>query len=170
MDGLLMGTRPGEIDPAAVLYLASRDPKGIEGVQEMLNHRAGLAGITGGTSDMRDIIKKRDAGDARAGDAVDVFCYRIVKDIGAYMTVLGGADAIVFTGGIGENASAIRQQVGDGLQSLGVAIDAERNQAVHGVEAAISAAGSRVPVWVVPTDEELWIARDAFRCSTCASI
>ena len=170
MDGLLMGTRPGEIDPAAVLYLASRDPKGIEGVQEMLNHRAGLAGITGGASDMRDIIKKRDAGDARAGDAVDVFCYRIVKDIGAYMTVLGGADAIVFTGGIGENASAIRQQVGDGLQWLGMAIDAERNQAVHGVEAAISAAGSRVPVWVVPTDEELWIARDAFRCSTCASI
>ena len=103
-------------------------------------------------------------------DAVDVFCYRIVKDIGAYMTVLGGADAIVFTGGIGENASAIRQQVGDGLRWLGVEIDAERNQAVHGVEAAISAAGSRVPVWVVPTDEELWIARDAFRCSTCASI
>ncbi len=170
MDGLLMGTRPGELDPAAVLYLAGRDPQGVEGIQEMLNHRAGLAGITGGTSDMRDILERRDRGDARARDAVDVFCYRIAKTLGAYLTVLGGADAVVFTAGIGENASAIRQQIGDGAAWLGIAIDRERNQAARGEETLISTDASRVAVWVIPTDEELWIARDAFACSSCVAI
>ncbi len=170
MDGLLMGTRPGEMDPAAVLFLAGRDPKGIEGVGEMLNHRAGLAGITGGTSDMRDVLNLRDQGDARARDAVDVFCYRIVKNIGAYLTILGGADGIVFTGGIGENASAIRQQVGDGLSWMGVTVDGEQNNAAQGVEARISTDSSRIPVWVIPTKEELLIARDTLLCATCVSI
>lgn len=166
MDGLLMGTRPGEIDPGAVLYLIRHDPKGVDGVDQVLNHQSGLAGITGGGSDMRDLLARKEAGDVRATDAIDVFCYRIIKNIGAYLTVLNGADAIIFTGGIGENASPIRRQICEGLTWLGVAVDAERNRPAGEGDREISAPGSRVPVWVVPTNEELWIARDTFRCAT----
>ena len=165
MDGLLMGTRPGEIDPGAVLYLIRRDPKGAPNVDQMLNHQAGLAGLTGGTSDMRDLLDKSAKGDARARDAIDVFCYRVTKMIGAYATVLGGADAIVFTGGIGENAGAIRQQSCHGLSWLGVSLNKEVNASTRGVDARISAPESKIPVWVIPTNEELWIARDTFRCA-----
>ena len=173
MDGLLMGTRPGEIDPGAVLYLVDRNPMGAHGVEVMLNQQAGLAGLTGGTSDMRDLLAQRDKGDDRARDAIDIFCYRIVKDIAAYLAVLGGADAILFAGGIGENAAPIRTQVGEGLRSLGIAIEAARNEAAIGKEAPISTDSSRIPVWVVPTNEELLIARDTFRLihpDACVSI
>ncbi len=173
MDGLLMGTRPGEIDPGAVLYLVDRNPMGAHGVEVMLNQQAGLAGLTGGTSDMRDLLAQRDKGDDRARDAIDIFCYRIVKDIAAYLAVLGGADAVLFAGGIGENAAPIRTQVGEGLRSLGIAIEAARNEAAIGKEAPISTDSSRIPVWVVPTNEELLIARDTFRLihpDACVSI
>ncbi len=164
MDGLLMGTRPGEIDPGAVLFLAGRDPAGVHGTETMLNQHAGLAGMTGGTSDMRDVLERREKGDGRARDAVDVFCYRVTKFIGAYLTVLGGADAILFTGGIGENAAPVREQICAGLGWLGVELDGVKNGAAQGADTCISADGSKIPVWVIPTDEELLIARDTFRC------
>ena len=164
MDGLLMGTRPGEIDPGAVLYMAHKDAKGVSGVEDMLNHKSGLLGITGGTSDMRDLLDQRTQGNERARDAIDIFCYRVIKYIGAYITVMNGADAILFTGGIGENAAPIRAQICEGLGWLGVALDRVRNDAARGTEALITADASRLPAWVIPTDEELLIARDAFRC------
>lgn len=163
MDGLLMGTRPGDLDPGAVLYIVNREPMGVHGTEVMLNERAGLAGIAGGTSDMRDLLKKRDAGDERARDAIDVFCYRASKYIAAYSAVLGGADAILFAGGIGENAAPIRQQICDGLAALGVRLDAAANAANRG-EGCVSLAESKPQVWVIPTNEELLIARDTFRC------
>ena len=160
MDGLLMGTRPGAIDPGAVLYLAQRTP----GLEAMLNHKAGLAGLTNSSGDMRDIQKRSAAGDQRARDAVDVFCYRLIQFIGAYATVLSGADAILFTGGIGENSSEIRAQVCEGLAWLGVELDAPANDKVRGTDACITTSASKTPAWVIPTDEELLIARDTFRC------
>jgi acetate kinase len=164
MDGLLMGTRPGEIDPGAVLYLAQRDPDGAQGMEKLLNHKAGLAGLTNGTGDMRDIQKRSAAGDQRARDAVDVFCYRVVTFIGAYATVLNGADAILFTGGIGENSSEIRAQVCQGLTWLGVELDTATNDKTKATDARITTEASKMTVWVIPTDEELLIARDTFRC------
>jgi acetate kinase len=164
MDGLLMGTRPGEIDPGAVLYLAQRDPDGAQGMEKLLNHKAGLAGLTNSTGDMRDIQKRSAAGDQRARDAVDVFCYRVIQFIGSYATVLNGADAILFTGGIGENSSEIRAQVCQGLAWLGVELDAAANDQARGKDARITTEASKMPVWVIPTDEELLIARDTFRC------
>ena len=164
MDGLLMGTRPGDLDPGAVLYIVNREPMGVHGTEVLLNEKSGLAGISGGTSDMRDLLKKRDGGDERARDAVDVFCYRIVKYIAAYHTVLGGADAILFAGGIGENSAPIRQQVCEGLRSLGIEIDLNANNNANGKEERISTAGSKPQAWVLPTNEELLIARDTFRC------
>jgi acetate kinase len=164
MDGLLMGTRSGDVDPGAVLYIVNSDPMGVHGTEVLLNQNSGLAGISGGTSDMRDLLKKRDAGDERAKDAIDVFCYRLVKYIGAYLTVLGSAEAIIFAGGIGENAAAIREQVCRGLRSLGVSLDVDANNANHAHEGCISTSSSKPQVWVVPTDEELLIARDTFRC------
>jgi acetate kinase len=164
MDGLLMGTRPGAIDPGAVLYIANREPMGVHGTEVLLNQNAGLAGISGGTSDMRDLLTKRDAGDERARDAIDVFCYRLVKYIGAYLTVLGAVDAIIFAGGIGENAAPIREQVCHGLKLVGVEIDVDANNANRAVDGRISTPDSKPQVWVIPTNEELLIARDTHRC------
>ena len=164
MDGLLMGTRPGEIDPGAVTFLASRDPKGVLGTEEMLNHQSGLAGITGGVSDMRDLLEQRPQGNERARNAIDIFCYRVIKYIGAYITVMNGADAILFAGGIGENAAPIRAQICRGLEWLGIELDPVRNECANGTEAPITTDRSRIPVWVIPTNEELLIARDTFRC------
>ena len=159
-----MGTRPGEIDPGAVLYLAQRDPDGAQGMETLLNHKAGLAGLTNSSGDMRDIQKRSAAGDQRARDAVDVFCYRLVSFIGAYATVLNGANAIIFTGGIGENSSEIRAQVCRQLQALGVELDTVANDKAKAIDACITTDASKMPVWVIPTDEELLIARDTFRC------
>jgi acetate kinase len=164
MDGLLMGTRPGDLDAGAVLYIVNREPMGVHGTEVLLNQNAGLAGISGGTSDMRDLLKKRDAGDERARDAIDVFCYRIVKYIASYLAVIGGAEAIVFAGGIGEHSAPIREQVCHGLRSLGVELDASANKKIRGTDACISMPNSRPQVWVIPTNEELLIARDTYRC------
>jgi len=164
MDGLLMGTRPGDLDPGAVLYLTDRDPMGARGVDVLLNQRSGIAGLTGGITDMRDLLAARDSGDVRARYAVDIFCYRARKYIGAYLTVLGGADAILFAGGIGENSAAIRAQICRGLEFLGIHVDVAANEARGNAARSISPADSPIQVWVVPTNEELVIARDTFRC------
>jgi acetate kinase len=131
----------------------------------MLNKQSGLLGISGLTNDMRDLLEEESAhGDRRARLAIDIFCLRVKKYIGAYLARMNGADAIVFTGGIGENAATVRARICAGMDFLGIALDSERNAAcTGGAEGPIGAAGGRVGVWVIPTNEELLIARDAVR-------
>ncbi len=163
LEGLVMGTRTGDIDAAAVLHLMAARGMNIEEADVLLNQRSGLLGLSGLTNDMRTLIEAAGVGNGRARLAIDVFCYRVKKYIGAYYAALNGADAVIFTGGIGENAAAIRAQICDGLTALGLEIDAARNAAAAGVEMDISAGGAATRVWVIPTQEELVIARETLR-------
>jgi acetate kinase len=163
IEGLVMGTRPGDVDPGVLLYLLNRFECDVSKLDALLNKQSGLLGLSGSSNDMRDLLQKRKEGDRRAGLAVEIFCYRVRKYIGAYMAALAGADAIVFTGGIGENAVEVRGEVCEGLQALGVILDPEKNRACRGAEEKISVAGSTSSVWVIPTNEELLIARDTVR-------
>lgn len=164
LDGLVMGTRPGDVDAGAILYLAGRSEMGLHEVDVLLNKSSGLYGISGISNDMRELQAEAEKNNARARLAIDVFCYRTMKYIGAYFAVLGGADALIFAGGIGENAPAIRAQICGSLASLGIRIDPEKNAPAIGVEREISADGASTPIWVIPTNEELLIARDTVRC------
>jgi len=160
LEGLVMGTRSGDLDPAVVFYMAGRGMSYDE-VSNALNKQAGLLGVSGRSNDMRDLLAAGAAGDARAVLAVELFVYRIVKYIGAYHVVLPGLDALVLTGGIGENCPPVREQICRQLGRLGVVLDSRRNRrTVSGKAGPISADDSDVPVWVVPTNEELMIARD----------
>lgn len=155
LEGLVMGTRSGDVDPAVVAHVSrstGRDP--LEVIGE-LNHTSGLRGL-GGSSDMREIVDRCDRGDERAQLAFDVFCHRVRKYVGAYLAVLGRCDAIVFTGGIGEHSAPVRAAALRGLAGLGIEVDPDRND-TH--EQVISTEGARVAVLVVPTDEEREIAR-----------
>ncbi len=164
-EGLIMGTRSGDVDPGAVLYML-RGHHTPDQIMDILSRRSGLYGISGGSNDMRDLLKRREAGDDRARLAIEMFCYSARKYLGAYIAALGGVDAIIFAGGIGENAFQIRAELCEGLGSLGIVLDPERNRSTVGVEGEISAAGSQTRVWVIPTNEGLLIARDTFRCIT----
>jgi acetate kinase len=160
-----MGTRSGDVDPAAVLHAMEREEIGMWEANALLNKHGGLLGISGVSNDMRALLEAEAEGNARARLAVDVFCYRLRKYVAAYMGVLGGLDGLAFAGGIGENAPAIRARALAGLEGLGVSVDASSNAAARGSEAEISPAGARARVFVVPTNEELLIARD-----TCAIV
>ena len=163
LEGLVMGTRCGDLDPAVVLHMLDRGLSP-EQVDEALNERSGLRGLGGGSSDMRDVLGAAAGGDKKAELAVSSFVYRIVKYVGAFCAILPGVDALVLTGGIGENAVAIRTRICAGLKRLGVAADAARNaRTVGGAAGPISADGAALPVWVIPTNEELLIARDVRR-------
>ncbi len=162
-EGLVMGTRCGDIDSAAVLYLMSKDELTVHDMSILLNKFSGLYGLSGESNDMRELQSAAAKGDEQAKQAIDVFCYRIKKYIGAYTAALGHVDGLVFTGGIGENSPPIRAQVCTGLGELGIEIDAARNAAIVGKESEISTDRSRVRVMVIPTNEELLIARDTFR-------
>jgi acetate kinase len=164
VEGLIMGTRAGDVDPGAVLYLLSLYRCGPEHFEEVLNRQSGLFGISGSSNDMRDLLQRREDGDGRARLAVEMFCYRAQKYIGAYAAALGGVHSIIFTGGIGENAFQIREEICHGLRSPGILLDLEKNRSTLGVEGEISAAESQTQVWVIPTNEELLIARDTVRC------
>ncbi len=163
LDGLMMGTRPGLLDPGVVLHLMAADGMPVERMTEMLNHESGLVGLSGVASDMRTLLRAAGEGNERARLAIDVFCYRAKKYIGTLLAVLNGADAVLFTGGIGENQPQVRALCCEDLDALGIAIDAERNERVRGTEALISPDGARTAVWVVPTNEELLIARETVR-------
>jgi acetate kinase len=165
LEGLVMGTRSGDVDPAVLDYLASKEGLSLQEVEGMLNKASGLLGISGLTNDMRELLaESREFGDRRARLAVEIFCYRARKYIGAYLAAMNGADAIVFAGGIGENAPTVRAAICQGLDWMGIRVDEARNAAaVGGAETRIEAEGSRTQVWVIPTDEELLIARDTFR-------
>jgi len=158
LEGLLMGTRTGDIDCSAVLYLMKQEHLTVDQVDSLLNTQSGVKGISGNSNDMRAIIEAASHGDERSQLAFDVFCYRIKKYIGAYAAAMGGVDVIVFTAGIGENAALVRAKACAGLDFLGVELDQLENAQTSGVEKRISKDHSRVQVWVVPTNEELVIA------------
>jgi acetate kinase len=162
LEGLLMGTRCGDVDAAAVLYLMERDALDTDAADQLLNKQSGLLGVSGVGSDLRDVLQAEADGSPRAGAAVDVFCYRIRKYIGAYAAALGALHAVVFTAGIGENSPPIRQRVCGGLELLGIRLDAAANEATVGPDTtvAINAPTAAVHVLVIPTNEELLIARD----------
>jgi acetate kinase len=165
LEGLVMGTRSGDVDPAILGFIAAKEGLSIHEVETMLNKQSGLLGLSGLTHDMRvlqDEARNRD--DRRAKLAIDIFCYRIRKYIGAFLAAMGGADAVVFTGGIGENSPSVRANICEGLEWAGLSLGAEKNQKTNGVEGMISREDSRLAAYVIPTDEELLIARDTARC------
>ena len=153
--GVVMGTRTGDIDPGALWWILQNEQLTPGQLSDLVNHRSGLLGVSGLSSDMQDLLAK-ESSDVGAAEAVALFCYQIKKHIGAYTAVLGGLDALVFTGGIGEKASMIRSRICTGLEYLGIETDQRANARN---ELLISAAGSRVRVYVIPTNEELMIAR-----------
>ncbi len=165
LEGLVMGTRAGDLDPAILDYIAAKEGLSLPEVETLLNKRSGLLGISGLTSDMRELLAEaHEHNDRRARLAIEIFTYRARKYIGAYLAAIGGADAIVFTGGIGENSPEVRARICEGLEWMGLTLDAEANLAArHGREARISTEDSRLAAWVIPTDEELLIARDTAR-------
>ena len=160
LDGVIMGTRCGAIDASAVLYLMEQTGMNATEMSNYLNKKSGFFGLTGGKSDNRDIEAGIAAGDERCALATNMLCYEIKKQIGAYAAAMGGLDAVVFTGGIGENAIGIRSGACNGLEFLGIKMDEERNTALNHKEGRISADDSKVEVWIVPTNEELLIAMD----------
>jgi acetate kinase len=166
LEGLIMGTRSGDIDPAVIEYLAHKEGYTLAEVQSILNKQSGLLGISGLTNDMRDLVAEaQENDDRRAKLAIEMFAYRVRKYIGAYLAAMNGASAVVFTGGIGENAAFVREKICGDMKWLGLEVDAETNkQTVGGKEGCISTAQSRLQAWVIPTNEELIIARDTFRC------
>lgn len=166
LEGLVMGTRSGDLDPAIVDFLAAKEGLTAREVELILNKQSGLLGVSGLTHDMRDLLAEvREHDDRRARLAIAIFCYRVRKYIGAYLAAMGGADAVVFTGGIGENAPEIRATICEGLDWMGLELDPERNAAMsQGNEGPIAKPGSRLMAYVIPTDEELLIARDTVRC------
>ena len=166
LEGLMMGTRSGDIDPSLVEFLCEVEGFSVGEVDTLLNRQSGLLGISGLTGDMRDLLFEREeTGDRRAGLAIDIFCARVKKYIGAYLAQLGGCQAVCFAGGIGENSPAIRSQICDGLESLGLKLDQQKNEQQMGDSRGwiVSTEDSPIKIYVIPTDEELLIARDTVR-------
>ena len=161
LEGLVMGTRSGDIDPAIMEFIAKKENLDIDGVMEVLNKKSGVFGISGGlSSDFRDLTDAMNAGDKKAKIAMDVFSYRVAKYIGSYAAAMNGVDDIVFTAGIGENDDYVREEVCKYLGYLGVDFDSEVNTGLRGKEAELTKEGSKVKVFVIPTNEELAIARE----------
>ena len=159
LEGLMMGTRSGDLDPAIVSFIMAKERMNGSQINDFLNKKCGVLGVSGVSSDFRDIEAAAARGNFRAQLALDIFAHDVKKYIGAYAAVLDGVDAIIFTAGLGENSAAMRQAICQGLSYLGVEIDPEKNQ-VRGEEVDISGAGARCRVLVIPTNEELMIALD----------
>ncbi len=160
LEGLIMGTRSGDIDPSAMEFLCKKENLDIAGILNVLNKKSGVQGLSGVSSDFRDLQAGSDKGNERCRMAVDVFCYRVLKYIGSYVAAMNGVDAIAFTAGLGENDNVVRRKIVSRLGYLGIALDDAVNDSTRGKETVISTADSKVPVWVVPTNEELAIARE----------
>jgi acetate kinase len=163
LEGLVMGTRSGDIDPAVIGYLARAERVPEAEVEGWLNERSGLLGVSGRSGDMRDLLAS-EATEARAALAVALFCYRARKYVGAYLAALGGAPAVVFTGGIGEHNPEIRRRICEDMAWCGLTLDERRNRATVGTEGVVSADGAAMRAFVIPTDEERVIARDVMQC------
>ncbi len=162
LEGLVMGTRSGDIDPAIIEFICQKENISVSEMTMVLNKKSGMFGLSGVSNDCRDIIEASKNGDEDATNALDVLAYRIIKYIGAYYMALGGADAIALTAGAGENSSEIRKSIMDGLSAIGVEMNEEANK-TRGEEVLLSTPSSKVPVWIVPTNEELAIARETAR-------
>lgn len=160
LEGLIMGTRSGDIDPSVMEFICKKENLDINGIMDVLNKKSGVQGLSGVSSDFRDLQAGAADGNARCEMAVDVFCYRVLKYIGAYVAAMNGVDAIAFTAGLGENDEIVRRKVVSRLGYLGIKLDEEVNNNGRGKEIAISTPDSKVPVWIVPTNEELAIARE----------
>ena len=163
LEGLVMGTRAGDVDPSILLHLMAKQEMSSHEVATLLNRHSGLYGISGESNDMRELLESSHQGHERARIAIDVFCYRLRKYIGAYTAVLGHVHALIFTGGIGENAPHVRELACQNLGEMGYELDPQKNNRAVGVEAEISAPASRAQIYVIPTNEELLIARDTYR-------
>lgn len=163
-EGLIMGTRTGDLDPGALLYMAEKEDTSIKETSNLLNKKSGMLGISGVSSDMRDIEDAADKGNHRAQLALEMFAYRAKKYIGAYTAAMGGVDLIIFTGGIGENDTETRKRILKGLQFLGITLN-EENLNIRGKETMLTIPESNVKVMVVPTDEEMMIAIDTYKLS-----
>ena len=162
LEGLVMGTRSGDIDPAIIEFICQKENISVSEMTTILNKKSGVLGLSGVSNDFRDLVDARESGNKDAANAIDVLVYRIVKYIGAYYMALGGVDAIALTAGAGENNKEVREMIMEGISALGVKIDEKANQ-TRGEEILLSTKDSKVPVWIVPTNEELAIARETAR-------
>jgi acetate kinase len=167
LEGLVMGTRSGDIDPSILFYIIDKEELSLANVHALLNKHSGLLGLSGYAADMRDLLEEADRGDRRCQEAIDVFCYRVKKYIGSYIASMNGVDAIIFTGGIGENAAPVRQKILEGMDYAGIIIDEQKNTN-PGNDTVISKDESNVDVRVIPTNEELVIAIDAAKIATAS--
>jgi acetate kinase len=166
VEGLVMGTRSGDIDAGALLFIADKEEISIPYTSTLINKHSGMLGLSGVSSDMRDIETAAGEGNHRAQVSLDIYHYRIKKYLGSYAAAMGGVDVVIFTGGVGENGWETRQEVASGLEFMGIEFDVEKNTKLRGKEVIISKPGSRVTVMVVPTNEELVIAQDTFEIVT----
>jgi len=164
LEGLIMGTRCGDIDPSIAGFLARCEGNDIGEIENWLNTKSGLLGVSARSSDMRELLKAEHQGDKRATLAVEMFCYRVRKYIGAYLAALAGADAIIFGGGIGENSPDIRTRICSGMDWCGITLDSVRNTNAVGTEGIISTDDSKIKIYVMPVDEAIIIAQDTIRC------
>jgi len=165
LEGLVMGTRSGDIDPSILFYLIEKEELSLANVHALLNKHSGLLGLSGYAADMRDLIEEAEDGDKRSQEAINVFCYRAKKYIGSYISAMNGVDAIIFTGGIGENASLIRSKILSNMDWFGIQVDEDKNKEIK-EDLMISSDASKVGVYVIPTNEELVIAIDAAKIAT----
>ncbi len=163
LEGLLMGTRSGDLDPAVILHLMAREELSLHEANTLLNKHSGLAGVSGVSSDVREIVGAVNEGNANAKLALDIYCYRLKKYIGAYAAALNGLDVLVFTAGVGENSAEVRSMTCQNLEFLGIALDEAKNKETKATETDISTPDSRARVLVIPTNEELVIAKDTQR-------
>jgi acetate kinase len=162
LEGLAMGTRCGDIDPAIVKYLSEKENMSVSAIDGILNKKSGVFGISGVSSDFRDVEQEAEKGNERAKLALDVFIHKVKKYIGAYTAIMNGVDAVVFTAGLGENSAETRRDVCKDMCFLGIELDEAKNN-VRGKETDISKDGSKVKVLLIPTNEELMIARDTMK-------
>lgn len=160
VEGLMMGTRSGDVDPGVLTYLMEKERLGAPGISRLVNKFSGVLGISGVSSDMREVNAAIAQGNKRAALSLDMYNYRIKKYVGAYAAILGGLDILVFTGGVGENQAITRSEVCKNMEFLGIELDEEKNASVRGIECEISKPESKVKVVIIPTDEELTIAQD----------
>jgi acetate kinase len=160
LEGLIMGTRSGDVDPGVIFFLHRELGLSIDRIEDLLNRESGLLGISGASNDMRDVIRKAGEGNQRCRLALEAFAYRAKKYVGAYAAALGGLDALVFTAGIGENSPLVRQMICQNLECMGISLDEIKNEGAVGVEKVISTPTSRASILVVPTDEERVIVMD----------
>ena len=161
LEGLVMGTRCGDIDPAIIFYLSDNGYE-VKSINKMFNKESGLLGISGQSNDMRNLAQLAENDDEKAALAIDIFAYRVKKYLGAYTAVLGKVDALVFTGGIGENSALVRSKICDDMPQIGFELDSDRNETAIGKEALISTGQSRGKIYVIPTNEEAAIAADTY--------